>query len=361
MLPPIEPRWFEKRHLFFNALCFFLLLTVAYVSLYDPYKVVGQSLLTNADFKDDFKGWKTSGSKTVQKEALGIVTLSAMPMKRYVFVLQRLDLPSHFSESSYFLHLSGDAETINIVKGQKPWEQARFILFFYDEEGKIDNSKHPSIFLPTGSSIWRHYSNIFKVPSNIKSVQVGAQILQAKGVIRIQNLSLIPVQFKPETRYLNRIGFLGWFLIIVWLMFFYIKDVKNMSFKKASFSPLLWFGVLLFLVALVGMMLPGGLRDSLLSSLPEASYSWVSFLLMNLESIAHFMLFLLASFFGVLLFKEKSWWVIVIDLMLLGLLTELLQLFIEGRTADPMDMLVDYSGIFLGSALVFLISPSRFK
>jgi VanZ family protein len=67
-------------------------------------------------------------------------------------------------------------------------------------------------------------------------------------------------------------------------------------------------------------------------------------------TVLHAVLFALAAF---LLgrAREGAW----LDLLLLGAVTETLQFFVPGRGPGVSDMLVDWSGVALGTALLFAL------
>jgi len=103
------------------------------------------------------------------------------------------------------------------------------------------------------------------------------------------------------------------------------------------------------------MAMPGGVRDALLSQLPDISYKISHSFTFDIDTLSHFLLFLIVAFLLVKSLDEKQWWMIVIDLVLLGIFTRIFcRFFIDGRVAESIDLLVNYSGLAVGAGLALL-------
>ncbi|MCF6237106.1 MAG: VanZ family protein [Gammaproteobacteria bacterium] len=331
-------RFFGKPCLFFIALLLFSGLTVVYMNYYKPYEVVGGELLKNPGFENGFEGWGTSGLNSVESDLPGIVALYAMESGQNIFIYQRV---REFSGVK-FLRLSGKAETDSVAKGEEGWQRGRLIAVFHDENDKKIGTNVVS--LPWGDSDWKYYEHVFELKPNTKSIRVGANIAQVAGIIRVQNISLKPVLIKAEAAYFKIFGLIIWMVMIVWLMWDDLKSLGLQHIKTLAFVGLL----------LVGMAMPGGVRDALLSQLPDISYKISHSFTFDIDTLSHFLLFLIVAFLLVKSLDEKQWWMIVIDLVLLGIFTEFLQVFIDGRVAESIDLLVNYSGLAVGAGLALL-------
>ncbi len=330
--------FFGQSYLFFIALFLFSGLTVLYMNYYKPYEVVGGELLINPEFENGFEGWGTSGFNSVEKDLPGVVALYAMESSQNIFIYQRV---REFSGVK-FLRLSGKAETDAVTKGEEGWQRGRLLAVFHDENDKKIGTN--VISLPWGDSDWKYYEHVFELKPGTKSIRVGANIAQVTGVIRVQDISLKPVMIKAEAVYLKVFGLIIWLIMIVWLMWGYFK-----ALGLQHITTLVFIGLLL-----VGMAMPGGVRDALVGQLPDISYEISHSFTLNIYAISHFLLFFAVGFLLVKSLTEKQWWVIVIDLVLLGIFTEFLQVFIDGRAAEIIDLTVNYSGLAIGVGLALL-------
>ena len=91
-----------------------------------------------------------------------------------------------------------------------------------------------------------------------------------------------------------------------------------------------------------------------------------SFVSLIRKAFGHFGLFMVSGFFSSLAFylsispfnKQKYYQIIIIALafgLLMGLITETIQLFVPGRSGEITDVLIDFSGYLLGFLIILLI------
>ena len=330
--------------LFFSAVLIALGLTFLYVNEYDAYQVSGQEWLTNSDFSQGLDEWKASRHAHVNQDESGVITLSSPVSAKYVALYQPVTVPSRSdsNQSPLLVRLSGFAQTQDIKKGKKAWHQGRFALVLYNENGK-SRVTH-ALPLPWGDSKWAYYKDVFEIPPEVHKIRVNINILQVTGTVQVKQVSLVPVTLKAEAIYVKSLGFVLWLLMILWLMWGYIVCLWKHS----------KMGLLFISALMVGAMVSGGIKAQLTSQLPILSYPITSFIVLDWDMLGHFTLFLVAAFWFVCFFDRKRWWQVVIDLMLLGLFIECLQLFVVGRTADLMDLWVDFSGVLMGIVLAML-------
>ena len=91
-----------------------------------------------------------------------------------------------------------------------------------------------------------------------------------------------------------------------------------------------------------------------------------SFVTIVRKAFGHFGLFMVSGFFSSLALylsispfnKQKYYQIIIIALafgLLMGLVTETIQLFVEGRSGEFTDVLIDFGGYLLGFLIILLI------
>ncbi len=333
--------------LFWLATLFCLSVTGWYVTTYNAYQPIDKEWLENPDFKAGFEGWSLSNPQHIKQDAFGVITLSLSEPKQYLALYQRFRIDSRLPQTEagverpqpLLLQLSGVARTFSIGEGEKAWHQGRLSLVFYDEKGKRI-SIH-AIPLPLHNSQWQVYRKVFEVPEQVASVRVNVNILQVTGIVQVKALHLVPVKPKAEAMYFQWVGLVVWIGMMFWLMSGYIRAIWQRS--KIT--------VVLVLVLMLGAVISGDLKQQLMSYLPALLLAITPFGEVNQDVLAHFLFFFVATFVMVSFCHQKVWWQVVIDLMLLGLFIECAQVFIEGRTADFMDLWVDMGGIVIGGVL----------
>ncbi len=353
-MPPLSNAVYTPRAvtwLFWLATLLLLGLTSLYVTSYNTYQPTDKEWLTNPDFKAGFDGWKISNPRWVKQEATGEVTLSLPEPKKYLVLYQRLDIDSRLpkyqakkegeSIEPFLLQLSGIARTFSIGEGEKEWHEGRLSLVFYDEKGKRVSIN--AIPLPRHNRDWREYRKIFEVPSHVASVRVNVNLLQVAGTVQIKEIHLVPVTQKAEAQFIKLLGLLAWVVMMIWLMSSYARHFWHCS----------KVGVLLVVALMVGAIVSGDVKLQLMNQLPELVYSITPVLTLDKDVFAHFLFFFIAALIMVSGSRHKSWWQVMIDLVLLGLFIECAQVFVDGRTADFMDLWVDVVGIVVGGIVAW--------
>ncbi len=330
---------------------FFLGLTYLYISAYNPYQPTDKEWLVNPNFKLGFDHWKLSNPKQIKQDAFGVVSLSLSEFKKYLALYQRFRIDSRFSQREegaertepLLLQLSGVARTFSLGQGDKAWHQGRFSLVFYDEKGKRVSIN--AVPLPSHNKQWREYRKVFEVPKQVASVRVNVNILQVKGTVQVKEMHLVPVELKPEAKILQILGLLIWIGMMVWLLFGYAQYV----WTKSKMT------MLLVLVLMFGAIMSGDMKLQLMNQLPELLFSITPSFVVDRDVLAHFLFFFVAALVMIGVFHSKRWWQVVIDLILLGLFIECAQVFVEGRVAEFMDLVVDISGIMAGGVIAGLL------
>nr|WP_269144521.1 VanZ family protein [Methylicorpusculum oleiharenae] len=188
---------------------------------------------------------------------------------------------------------------------------------------------------------------------------VAAQLIKSTGSLWIKSISLRPVTLKTAFRDYRLALLLIWVVILLWVSVPFFKS--GFSSLKQGFVLILATGVIL------GVLMPESMKESMgaaiLASDTVASASYVpsqfnntqSFNLnphlpdLDLHKAGHFVLFTLLSIavVGGRPYK-KSTACLLAYLVLFAFISEVLQLFMDGRTAQLGDILIDSGGIITG-------------
>jgi hypothetical protein len=263
---------------------------------------------------------------------------------------------------SNLFRLSADLQTENVISGGNSWEKAKLVLSSRDaEEGRLPGLHQAAALV--GDNPWRPYAKVFTVSPQAAELRVELQLARASGTLRARNLSLQAVEIKPIYSYARYALFLLWGLFMLWLLIPVVTVKSRYLFQAGLFVVLV--------VTLGGILLPGDLKQqvmvlfkgwqhTLLDLLPSlvAAEAIVGIELLprfDVTKVAHFLLFALLAF--VLAFsRTKRHTQLLLDLLMLAAATELLQIFIPGRSALLTDWLIDSGGVLLGICCVGLIT-----
>ncbi len=319
-----------------------------------PYTPQGAELLRNAAFGDGLRDWRIEGSAQGVASAHGVLTIDHATALSTTLAQC---WPAHALPQP--LILSAEARSEAVVRGVKPWHEARIDLVGYDAGGQGIYRTHTRLLGLDGSRPWQSASALFRLPSEAQRICAEISLYAATGRFQVRRLSLTPGIESP----LHTTG--RWLLLAGWLLLaLRLAGPLYRYLREYARGPwLLLVGALL----LGGILMPYALRQQLegwivqgLShiglpmSVDEALGSdsvwalWPSH--WDLSKFSHLAGFtLLAALFAT--DRRASRWRVVSWLWLLAVTTEILQFFVPLRTPRLSDVVVDCLGIAIGVAL----------
>lgn len=329
-----------------NCFLFFLLAAATLIShtWVNQYEQTGPELLmTQWKFKK-----AESNRVDITKNGLN---LSANDAKTGVSTRQDLPLVN----SGTTLLISADVKSTNVVAGEKPWNLARIILA--QNDGEKDRWDLPSTVVAlTGTTDWKHYRSAFTISPETKNIRLLAQLNQSTGSFQIKNLQVYPVHVNQA--YIGARDT----ILFAWGAFFLLLAGSCLFIrgKTVFFRALL---LATFIVIIAGISLPGDLKnqvsDEIKIQIDAESESFKTAIPWDLSKVWHFCFFFL---FGLVLClmmtKEPIIQVAVIILMLAGG-TEMVQLYIDGRSPLITDFFIDAAGGLLGIILIKVIGVNK--
>ena len=121
--------------------------------------------------------------------------------------------------------------------------------------------------------------------------------------------------------------------------------------------------LLVFILIIIGVTIPAdmkfqisGFANDLINMLSVVSEGYFT---LDLAKIGHFFFFFLFGLVFSLLQKDESDTMVIINILLLAGSTEIMQLFIEGRSFLLWDVIIDLNGAFYGFIISKLLRSIR--
>jgi VanZ family protein len=350
----------------FNASLFKILMlilmsfcSIVFFNFYERYQSVGPELIENADLSKGFAHWKITGNVSVlnlQNEKIAKLETTLPVESAY---LSQIIRPS---DQTRLVKLGCEIKTENIINGDTSWKTARIVLVSFNAAGEAMYSLPHVLVRQQGSSDWRRHEKVFAIPGEVSKIMVAAQLIKSTGSLWIKSISLHPVTLKIAFRDYRLALLLIWVAVLLWV---------SVPFFRSGFSNLKQ-GFVLFLAVgvLVGVLMPERMKESMGAAIiatdTVASTTYIptqfnntqSFNLnphlpeLDIHKVGHFVLFTLLSIavFGGRPYK-RSIACLLAYLVLFALISEVLQLFMEGRTAQLGDVFIDSGGILNGYIL----------
>jgi VanZ family protein len=331
------------RRCLYTYLFFFIILVSTFisVSLFKRYQVVGDELLLNADFSQGMTSWNIAGPKdSVQFLPSGTAVLFSKEFASGIMLFQNI-----FNvKGATKLLVRGKYQVRDVIPGnpKNTWNRARIQISSYNEHGRWLPGA-VVIFSVTGSSSWQNFSQLFTTDATCDQVKFVLQLLHVTGTLQVKNLSIRQVVENSAYPYLQIISLALMAIYLFWLLVPYIVSCRNIPL---TLLLLLIIGLILF-----GVLQPNKSFDILsvtsLDSIELAFINWNY----KISKVGHFFLFLCLALCLSLTPNKKNYAVLFVDVACLAGTTELMQLFIEGRTPLFRDFLLDSSGAIVGILL----------
>ena len=323
---------------------FLAITTIASHLWIDRYQQIGPDLLTG--------NWEVMASKNSWVDITeNKLTLSSRDSQTGAGAYQNLPM----IEQDTVLTFSAEMKCDNVVLGKKPWNLARLILV--QNNGKKDrwDLSHVVASL-TGTCDWQSYRNFFYITPKTQSIWIAAELNQSTGSLQVRNLQLYPVR---ETQTYSRIRNI---ILFSWGAFFLLLTGSCLFAEKRS----MLFRVLLasaFISIIVGTSLPGNMKDSVSHQIEMQidtdSPAFKTIIPWDLSKVWHVcFFFLLGLILCLMLKKQPATQVMAIILMMAGG-TEIVQLYIDGRTPLLTDFFIDAAGGIAGMALIRLLGMTK--
>ena len=346
----------------------FVLAAMVPVLCLDRYQAVGDPLIAEEFVDHMLNGWEIKSS-TVGNVDLhnSVLQLMAVDPSRTVSVQQRFPVQQGLS----LVALKGTVAVKDVVAGEKPWHTARLLLVQYTGDKPRWDVPHAVVSL-IGEKSWKEYKSLFLIAPNTDQIRVIVQLSHSTGSFLVSDLSLTEVKQAGWYNWVKAFVLAGVFTFIGYLLAPYI----DWSLAKG----LSWLVLCFALILIVGTAMPGKVKTSMKKGVGNSVNSMVSSASLVLQGgdhmidaeqssmekmrgidstkAAHFILFAVLGCLLVLCRPDRSLYLIMLDLLLLAATTELLQLYIDGRSALLTDVLIDGAGALFGCSCARL-RPKR--
>jgi VanZ family protein len=330
-----------------------------FFNFYERYQSVGPELIENADFSKRLAHWQHTGNVSVFTQNDEVIAKLETTVPVESAYLSQIIRPS---DQTRLVKLGCEIKTENIINGDMGWKTARVVLVSFNAEGDAMYSLPHVLVRQQGSRNWMRYEKVFAIPGDASKIMVAAQLIKSTGSLWIKSISLRPVTLKTAFRGYRLALLLIWVATLLWV---------SAPFVKAGFSGLKeGFVLMLGAAVIVGVLMPESMKESMgaaiIASDTVASTTYVPIQFNNTQSFnlkpslpeldihkaGHFVLFTLLS---IAVFSgrpyKNSTASLLAYLVLFALISEVLQLFIEGRTAQLGDIFIDSGGIMTGCIL----------
>lgn len=328
---------FRFNLLFFTLLSIATLLAHFFIERFQP---TGDELLTNQ--------WKT---RTSNKSRIDLgeehIQIFSDDPKIKVSAFQFLPQTLH----DQLVLFSAEIRSHDIIEGTKPWHTGRVSIM-----QKNDDENNPFIPLSItsliGTNEWKKYQDHFQIPKE-SMVLFSIELYRAIGLLEARNVHLYPVEEIQAYTWSKRIILSSWGIFFALLIgSCYFAEQKNI------FLQLLL--IVFFALIAIGTSMQGDIKDIIFDAIDFQLNNSSSILQslnlssMDLSKIGHFIFFLGLGFILAMILRDRKIFDFFAVIVMLACGTELIQIYIDGRTPLFSDVLIDISGGLLGIALAKL-------
>ncbi|MFH2124030.1 MAG: VanZ family protein [Pseudomonadota bacterium] len=327
------------------------LFTISSNTLIEKYQSSSRQLLENPLFSIGLQGWQTKespGRAIVLKD--GTVILKSLDKEGQIEIYQ--EVKGQGQNTRY--RLEAELQTTDVASGEKSWNKARLLLIPIIDGKASYKLKHAAASL-VGSQDWKTYSEVFQIPKGVQTIRVVAQMSRCSGEFSLRNPTLYRVVETPLYT------FSKWLVISLWATFFFSLFQPCLRTKGNFFFKILL--VLTVVAIVIGTAIPGQLKNDLRDDLLRESgiftipvQQTVKEIMVaedlrpfdvpkvDITKLAHFFLFALFALLLLFTNPEMSVKQLLLNLFLVACSTELIQLYVEGRSSLIRDVAIDMAG-----------------
>lgn len=329
-----------------NILLFIFLAIVTFACLFwiDRYQQVGPDLLSHQWNATTFGRNRVD----ISESALSLVSQDPRIItnaQQYLPVVERGSI----------LLFSAEMKSDNVIPGRKPWNQARLLLV--QNDGKNDRWNLPlTVATLYGTHDWDTYRNFFYITPQTQSVRVIAELSQSVGSFQIRNMQLFPVRETETYLWAKKLILISWgffFAVLVGSCLFAEK-------KSALFRVVLTCA---FISIIIGTSLPGYMKTSVVyeveTQIDVLSPAFADIVPWEITKIWHACIFLILGTILSMMAAKVPFVQVMIIIMMMAAGTEMIQLYIDGRTPLISDFFIDSIGGFIGALIIKLVSRNK--
>ncbi|KRT54722.1 VanZ like family [endosymbiont of Ridgeia piscesae] len=347
----------------FVVLLLLCLLTLFFFSRFSAFHGLGPQRLHNPDFHKGLNGWQ------LQRGSGSIGTLGPQLTISSKRGDSNLGISQCFSADALpqQLWLEVEMRVDRVIPGRLDWHHARIDLIGYDAKGRGIYDGH-GFAGSSGSHDWRQLEGLFQLPQQAERVCLEIYLYHSRGSFEVRNLSLREAEANWFYPPLRGVLLLAWVVIGVWLLH------SLLSYQREE--GLGWWICGLLLVSLLGILMPQEIKLWLelqiegvarlfglaLQASSSRHLNHISLLpaQWSIAKLGHLLSFFLISsaLFARGRFAPLNLFAV---LFLLAVASELLQMFVPGRSSNLADVSVDMIGVLLGWALVSSLRRFSFR
>lgn len=341
----------------------------------------GSQLLKNNHFSQGKAHWQTSYSNEKGEIAIfpNLVSIKTYNTLATIKLAQMIDTKSLQSNT---LLLSASVKSDDISQGNFRWNTGKILLIQMIQDKMIQDKMNwhlsQSLVSISGTTPWQTYSKIFTISPKTDYLVIRVEINNATGLLAAKNLKLYNAIPNPRYNPLRILLFCTWGAFCVLLFFPYLK----------TSPPILKLIIVCVSFALIGgITMNADFKNTLRSNIYK-KIEYASKLLhqapegnsiasdrhhnqnikeaplflttlsqkqktLDVTKFAHILLFMILGY----LFIQngaKPIIIVVKDIIFLSCITEMLQLFIDGRSALIGDVFIDIIGGITGICLALI-------
>jgi VanZ family protein len=328
-----------------NSFLFIFLALTTFIShtWIERYQQTGPDLIGDA--------WKINAAKKNRAEVNGNqLTLFATDSSASVSIYQNISV-----KPRTLLKFSADVKHDNVMAGKKPWNEARLILVQNDGKKYRWDLSHIVTSL-TGTGDWENYYQYFYIIRETQETHVAVELNRSTGAVQVKNIQLYPIEETRTYWWMKSIILVSWGVFLLMLVGSCLLAAKESLFSRALLAAA-------FISIVIGTSLPGYIKDSLSytveTQLDLDHPEFKTIIPWDLSDVWHVgVFFLLGLVLGLMLKKQSLIHTTLIILMMAGG-TEIMQLYIAGRSPQVSDFFIDAAGGIVGIALIRLFSLQR--
>lgn len=349
----------HKNWLILGVVLLVAILTNLIFNNLERFDVVKLQLLSDPSFSEWQSHWQLKGKSIVRVSDSQLDLVNKFGISGRLDQVVKLDAPG-------FVKLTVEAGLNNISLDYHSWAGGAVAFVYYDANGnKIRQRAHVKII---ENSVINKYEIIERIDEDVSELGVSIRLLRAGGTFSIRKPVLTLLVETPLYEGV-KVGVAAiWTLLVFYALYIgsnLLGFTRILLFSGLTGVTLIFFLAPPQIIATVKLYLRLAV-DWILRSLSQTTDE--SDFLLSIESwdnseFGHFLLFFVLSFILLCFIRRQHIVFGLCCLLVFAFVTEVLQLFVDGRSTNTVDLFIDIFGIAAGASLgvVVLLVLRRFR
>lgn len=333
----------------------FACLTYLVLSNIQRFETVDILIEANSPFINWQDRWVVKGKSVIRVSESNLEIVNSGKESAQLVQYRELD-------GAGFLRLTGELGARNISLDHHSWAGGALAITYFDENGVRVRQKAAVRLL--SDSPMEKYEYVERIDEEVKKIGVSIRLLRASGSLSVRSVTLTRLNEVATYKAVKVVLASAWLILLLYGLFRGFRTLTRRNFLFVS-------GFVI--ITLMGLLAPKELTRFTTQQF-ELIMSWVpwfsatnpllgdffqSLSTIQNSTFAHFFIFFVCGIYSGYRLRQFNDEFAICGLLVFAFVTEVLQMFVEGRSSNLVDFSADAIGALFGAIVGVLLVRKR--